>query len=140
MILFLTALLSVFNLCKIEHAPSTEWKIEYIDSEIKIESALLIIDDQTNGIKHERVIFRYSNLSSKKINVSFSRRMYYDGKCMGCDNNLDKKMTITLDPSEVIEYTEKNKDKVFYLFSRDLNNTISKKLDSFQITSIEKTY
>ena len=87
MLLILTTLFSLLNFNLIQHKTdlkielnsniSTEWKIEYIDSEIKIESATLIIDDKANGIKHERIIFKYSNLTSKKITISFSRKLYY---------------------------------------------------------------
>ena len=150
MLLILTTLFSLLNFNLIQHKTdlkielnsniSTEWKIEYIDSEIKIESATLIIDDKANGIKHERIIFKYSNLTSKKITISFSRKLYYNGKCIGCENNLDKKISITLNPLETISYDDLNNDKAYYVFSKDLNKTITKTLDSFQLTPIEKTY
>ncbi len=119
---------------------SIEWKIEYIDSEIKIESATLVVDDKVNGIKHERIIFKYSNLTSKKITISFSRKLYYNGKCIGCENSLDKKTSITLNPLESKSYGDLNNDKTYYVFSKDLNKTITKTLDSFQLTPIEKIY
>ncbi len=119
---------------------SIEWKIEYIDSEIKIESATLVVDDKVNGIKHERIIFKYSNLTSKKITISFSRKLYYNGKCIGCENSTDKKLSITLNPLESKSYDDLNNDKTYYVFSKDLNKTITKTLDSFQLTPIEKIY
>jgi hypothetical protein len=150
MLLILTTLFSLLNFNLIQHKTdlkielnsntSTEWKIEYIDSEIKIESATLIIDDKANGIKHERIIFKYSNLTSKKITISFSRKLYYNGKCIGCENSLDKKISITLNPLETISYDDLNNDKAYYVFSKDLNKTITKTLDSFQLTPIEKIY
>lgn len=150
MLLILTTLFSVLNFNSFLHNTDfktgyynnhlIEWKTEYIDSEIKIESATLIVDDKANGIKHERIIFKYSNLTSKKITISFSRKLYYNGKCIGCENSTDKKLSITLNPSETKSYDDLNNDKSFYIFSKDLNKTITKTLDSFQLTPIEKTY
>jgi hypothetical protein len=150
MLIFFYTLFSLLNFNLIEHKEnlkvnysnnhSTEWKIEYIDSEIKIESAALIIDDKANGIKHERIVFKYSNLSSKKITISFSRKLYYNGKCIGCENSLDKKISVSLNPLESKSYDDLNNDKTYYIFSKDLNKTITKILDSFQLTPIEKTY
>jgi hypothetical protein len=150
MLLILTTLFSMLNFNLIQHKTDlkiehnerflVEWKIEYIDSEIKVESRTLIVDDKANGIKHERIIFKYSNLSSKKITISFSRKLYYNGKCIGCENSLDKKISITLNPLESKSYDDLNNDKAYYVFSKDLNKTITKTLDSFQLTSIEKTY
>lgn len=150
MLLILTTLFSLLNFNLIQHKTdleielnsniSTEWKIEYIDSEIKVESRTLIVDDKANGIKHERIIFKYSNLTSKKITLSFSRKLYYNGKCIGCENSLDKKISITLNPLESKSYDDLNNDKAYYVFSKDLNKTITKTLDSFQLTPIEKIY
>ncbi|MCW3083313.1 MAG: hypothetical protein JWP12_679 [Bacteroidetes bacterium] len=116
---------------------TASWKEEYKDEQILIESSVAVYEDVINGIRHERVVFRYTNLTSQTITVSFNRTMNYDGVCYGCDHP-DKKYSITLAPMESKEYANDNKDKLFFIFSKDLNKTITKKLDSFRILNIEK--
>ncbi|OFY85417.1 MAG: hypothetical protein A3F72_03885 [Bacteroidetes bacterium RIFCSPLOWO2_12_FULL_35_15] len=149
MYLFLTILFSftTFNLSESENYSKTElsnqlsndWKIEYVDNEIKIESSKLIILDKTNGTNQERIVFKYTNLTFKKLTLSFARTLYYDGKCYGCDNQ-EKRFEILLNPSETKSYDDLTKDKLYFIFSKDLNNTIKKTLDSFQILKIEKHF
>jgi hypothetical protein len=88
-------------------------------------------------MKHERVVFRYTNLSNQNINYSFNRNLVYNGVCYGCDK-VEKKFTVQLKAKEVKEFSEIYKDKTFYVFSKDLKGTIKKTLDSFQLTNIEK--
>lgn len=149
MYLFLSILFSftTFNLSEspkfikteLSNQLSSDWKIEYIDNDIKIESSKLIVDDKKNGIKQERIIFKYTNLTSQKLTLTFSRTVYYNGKCYGCDNQ-DTRFTITLDSLETKSYDDLTKDKLYFIFSKDLNNTIKKTLDSFQFLKIEKTF
>lgn len=115
----------------------SSWKIEYQDEQIKIESKTINYESIKDGIKHERVVFKYTNLTSKMINISFNRNLIYNGICYGCDKS-DKKFLIKLNPKETKEFSEINKDKTFYIFSKDLKGTIKKTLDSFQLTNIEK--
>ena len=115
----------------------SDWKVEYKDSQIQVESKTIIYDSEKEGMKHERVVFRYTNLSDQNINYSFNRNLVYNGVCYGCDK-VEKKFTIQLKTKEVKEFSEIYKDKTFYVFSKDLKGTIKKTLDSFQLTNIEK--
>lgn len=115
----------------------SDWKVEYKDSQIQVESKTIIYDSEKEGMKHERVVFRYTNLSDQNINYSFNRNLVYNGVCYGCDK-VEKKFTIQLKAKEVKEFSEIYKDKTFYVFSKDLKGTIKKTLDSFQLTNIEK--
>jgi hypothetical protein len=113
------------------------WKKEYKDEQVLIESTVIVYDDVAAGLKQERVVFKYTNLTSGTLTVSFDRTLYYNGVCYGCDHK-DKKYKITLGPLEAKEYSKENQDKTYFIFSKDLNNTITKKLESFQILNIEK--
>lgn len=115
----------------------TEWKTEYKDASVLIESKIIIHESASDGTKHERVVFRYTNLSDQNINISFNRNLIYNGVCYGCDK-VDKKFVVQLKAKEVKEFSSVNKDKSFYVFSKDLKGTITKTLDSFQLTNIEK--
>lgn len=125
-----------FEKCNILTVES-DWKIEYKDAQIQIESKTITYENLKDGIKHERVVFRYTNLSNKGVSISFNRNLIYNGVCYGCDKP-DKKFHIQLNAKEVKEFSEINKDKTFYVFSKDLKGTIKKTLDSFQLTNIEK--
>lgn len=147
--LFLTILLSftTFNISEsqgyIKAAISdpilNEWKIEYVDKDVKIESSKLIVVDKANGTNLERIVFRYTNLTSQKFTLSFARTVYYNAKCYGCDNQ-EKRFEILLNPLEIKSYDNLTKDKLYFIFSKDLNKIIEKTLDSYQILKIEKAF
>src|SRR6218665_95424 len=113
------------------------WKTEYIDPELRIESSVIVYEDAAAGTKHERVIFRYTNMTNKQMTVSFERTLTYDGVCYGCDKP-EKRFVVELAPMETKQFSKENKDKTFYIFSKDIKNTIRKKLDKYNITKIEK--
>jgi hypothetical protein len=112
------------------------WKTEYEDQQVIIESGIAVYSGKNNEILHERVVFRYTNRTSKNIQLSFGRKMMYNGVCYGCDK-ADKLFLVDLKPGEIKEYSEENKDKTFYIFSKDLKKTIQRTLDSFEITNIQ---
>lgn len=58
------------------------WKIEFQNSEIKVESAIINLTQPKDGISHEIVIFRYTNLTRKNISLSFNRSSYYGNVCV----------------------------------------------------------
>ncbi len=114
---------------------NTNWKIEFQNSEIIIESAVVNLTQTKDGISHEIVIFRYTNLSQKNISLSFNRSSYYGNVCYGC-NGKESQFKLDLKPSQALEYKEGEKNKTFYLFSKDLKGTIKKELSKFEITNI----
>ncbi len=124
---------SKFNFVKIE----SDWKVEYKDIQIQIESKTIIYESIKDGIKHERIVFRYTNLSNQNITITFNRNLVYNGICYGCDKP-EKNYSVQLNAKEVKEFSDVNKSKTFYFFSKDLKGTIKKTLDSFQLTNIEK--
>jgi len=111
------------------------WKIEFQNSEIKIESAIVNLTQPKDGISHEIVIFRYTNLTQKNISLSFNRSSYYGNVCYGCDGK-ESQFKLDLKPGQALEYKEGERNKTFYLFSKDLKGTIKKELSKFEITNI----
>jgi len=111
------------------------WKIEFQNSEIKVESAIVNLTQPKDGISHEIVIFRYTNLSKKNISLSFNRSTFYGNVCYGCDGK-ESQFKLDLKPGQTIEYKEGERNKTFYLFSKDLKGTIKKELSKFEITNI----
>ncbi|MCD6067257.1 MAG: hypothetical protein K0S33_2083 [Bacteroidetes bacterium] len=114
------------------------WKTEYENTQVLIESSRIVYTSPGNTTNHERVVFRYTNRTNGNLKLSFGRKMMYNGVCYGCDKT-DKKFTIVLSAQQSKEFSTENKDKTFYIFSKDLKNTITKTLDSFELTNIETT-
>jgi len=111
------------------------WKIEFQNNEIKVESAIVKLVQPQDGITHEIVIFRYTNLTQKNISLSFNRSSYYGNVCYGCEGK-ESQFKLDLKPLETIEYKEGERNKTFYLFSKDLKGTIKKELSKFEIINI----
>lgn len=114
------------------------WKQEYQDNQLKIESATIQYVDPKTGMNQERIVFRYTNLGGKKLKVTFGRKMMYNGVCYGCEKT-DKSYEVELNPNESKEYSEQNRSKTFYIFSKDNKGTITKTLDGFEITNLQIT-
>lgn len=112
-----------------------EWQTYYEEQGISIQYRLLEIDDAQLGIHHERIVFRYENTTNTEVHLSFNRTMVYS------DNQTakpqEKTFSITIPANSSIEYNSSNsKDKTYYIFSKDLKNTIKQSLVKFDLKDI----
>jgi hypothetical protein len=107
----------------------------YRDSLVVISLTKTNFDSPQDGIYHERINYRFENLSSKKITISFNRSTVYtpSTNATGDMNQLQ----IDLEPHSHADCISNPRDKRFYTFSKDLKNTIQKKLTNVQILNIE---
>jgi hypothetical protein len=69
----------------------SDWKVEYKDSQIQIESKTIIYDSEKEGMKHERVVFRYTNLSNQNYFGSGNIRNYGITASLGLKYNFKRK-------------------------------------------------
>ena len=113
------------------------WKTEYKDEFVLIQSKTTVYDNPSDGIKHERIVFKYTNLTKQDISISFNRNLFYNGVCYGC-NQPERRYTVQLKATEVKEYSSKNTESEYFIFSKDLQGFITKTLDSFHIVNLEK--
>jgi hypothetical protein len=107
----------------------------YRDSFVVISLTKTNFDSPQDGIFHERINYRFENLSSKNITISFNRTAVY-APSTNATRDMNQ-LEIKLAPHSFADCASHPRDKRFYTFSKDLKNTIQKKLTNVQILNIE---
>ena len=57
---------------------------------------------ESNGIKQQWLLFRYSNKTSENKEISFNYDLYYDDVCKTCNSD-EYEIQFDLGPNEVLE-------------------------------------
>ena len=128
-----TLLLSTFLMIQV-FAFSQEWTPFYSNDTISIEYAETIYNDAVHNHIHERIIFRYTNLTSEEVTFSFERLLAYDG--VEFPSSPERIFKLKLGPNEVKGYNDEViHDKLYYIFRKDVNDMIKSKLSFFDIIS-----
>ena len=131
-ILLLAMLLSVKGL----YSQSNNWEIVYQSSALNIYSNYTECHDVANGIHKEKVLLKFENLTNQDLELSYSREMWYDDRCLGCEENASEyTYTINLSPYESKAGDCATKDKTWYIFSKFLNRKTAE-LSRFEIKDV----
>ncbi len=97
---------------------------------IKISAQKKDYRNDADGIWHERIEFSFENKTTNALQIEFSRELVYNNKTYTSDANRFK---ISLSPQEIKTANQNNRDKTFYIFSKDHKQTIKTELVYFQI-------
>ncbi len=97
---------------------------------IKISTQKKDYRNDADGIWHERIEFSFENKTTNALQIEFSRELVYNNKTYTSDANRFK---ISLSPQEIKTANQNNRDKTFYIFSKDHKQTIKTELVYFQI-------
>ncbi|MBL1280930.1 MAG: hypothetical protein COA33_011690 [Fluviicola sp.] len=112
-----------------------DWATYFSDDKLTIDVAKVIYKDKTHGLEHERIVFRYVNKTPQEIHFSFSRIHSYDG--IELQSSPEREFEITLLPNETRGYSKSvEKNKLYYIFKKDNNDFIKRKLSSFDVLTI----
>ena len=113
------------------------WEKVYSDDQLAIFKAEYTHEVKSNNHSHQRIIFKYTNLTNKNISFSVSREHYFDGKCSGC-NGSENNFKVSLQPNESKQFnTEENKNKTYYVFKKDNRGFIKRQLTDLKIAKIK---
>src|SRR5690606_6998530 len=111
---------------------SQEWSNLQSDKAVSIDFAKVSYENSANGINHERIVFKYTNLTNSDLKISFQRSISYDAS--GALKSQDKTYELTVPANSSVGYNDENmNDKTFYIFSKDLKGTIKRSLTNFEI-------
>lgn len=113
---------------------SQDWQTYYSNDTIRIEVGEVIYNDQSAGIAHNRLVFKYINLLAQPLDFSFDRVHAYNG--IELTESPERHLVIHLNPSQILTYEDNQHNKSFYIFREDLNGVIQKKLTAFEIKNI----
>ena len=106
---------------------SQDWMESYKDASCLIEYSKITYEDPSYGMNHERLVFRYVNLTSQEITIDFDRKIAYDG--VDLSNSQERTFTIVIPGNSTMEYSDEVKNnKLYYVFISDNKGTIKRKL------------
>lgn len=104
------------------------WKEVKTNDTVKIYVKEIHYHDIVNDIDHQRLVFRYENLTAKLIEISFNRELIYNNKMY----TQDEDFAIQIPANGISEYSEsESKNKSFYIFKKDNKGWIKNTLDSY---------
>src|SRR5687767_9458060 len=131
------SLLMLFIAAFIHAAVSQEtWRNYYSSDEIKINYRSMECHDNINGIHKKLVLFQFVNLTERILSLSFDKQMWYNDRCIGCDNSPEQHFTMRLAPKQIIAGScEDKKAKSLYIVEKMLNAQ-SSTLTKFDLTNI----
>ena len=114
---------------------SQNWTSYYSDSKVQIDFAKVDFTDKKHGLHHERLVFRYTNKSNDELVLQFSRVLAYNQQELAHSPESD--FELILAPNSSSSYSKEfERNKTYYIFVKDYNGFIKKKLTSFDIINI----
>ena len=115
---------------------SQNWIESYSDASISIQYTKIDFESPSDGIHHERFIFRYVNHTNQNLHLTFGRNISYNGEELAASS--ERTFELVLPAGSTISYDDSKKyDKTYYIFSRDHKETIQRKLSVFECINIE---
>ncbi len=115
---------------------SQEWTTFQTNEYISIEYARIDHVSKSDGIHHQRIIFKYTNLTDSDLELSFQRLLTYNAK--NGELLQEKTYSVSLPAQGSVQYNQTNStDKTFYIFYKDLGGTIKSNLANFEIVHLE---
>ena len=134
--LFLIALIST----TLSAANPADWKTYFKNDTVKIEYAYQVCDFSSTA-SQELVIFKFTNLSSQKILLSYKANIWNNDICINCEQKSEEsRYTIQVLSNETIITKCDNDWKKFAIFSAFITNNKEAKrynsLTKFELTEI----
>jgi hypothetical protein len=120
---------SCFSLCSY----GQNWKTIESTDQYSLSVAEVEYDSASDGIHHQRIVFKYENYSNTPLELSFNREVQY-GEIATTQEQTFK---VSIPAKAVVEYGDATKyDKTYYIFKKDYKGTIKKELKDFKITNL----
>jgi len=115
---------------------SQNWQTYFSDSKVDIQFAVVNHDTPSHHRSHERILFKYVNKSAEPLTINFDRPLAYDGQDLPTSS--ERNFTIELSANSELSFNrETNKSKLFYIFSKDNNDIIKRRLTAFDIINFK---
>lgn len=110
---------------------SIPWKVVAENSTVTIESGYK--DYNANNVNKRYLVLRLTNNTNQDITVTFTKKMWYNGKEVIPD---DYEVTLTIPANSYVEGDVYDTDKSLLILSESLDGTITSKLTDYEIKII----
>lgn len=132
--LFFVLLTTIFT--SFGFSQQLKWKVVTATPSYSISVAEMHYQNRKNDIDHQRLIFKYENKTDAPLELSFRRKVNYNGKTALQDRTFD----IQLPAHSSKEYAASEKhDKLYFIYKKDNKGFISQTLTNFTIIQIKTT-
>lgn len=109
-----------------------EWEVVLANENVIISVAEFHFNDTKNDINHQRLGFKYENISDQALTLTFEREVNYSGMY----KKQEQTYQIKLLPHTAKQYGEKA-DRTYYLFKKDKQNFIHEQLMGYRIINLK---
>ena len=134
--------IAFFSLCTFNSMGSnpTEWEIYFENDTVKIEYTYQNCDFSSTA-KQEVIVFKFTNLISQNILLSYKADIWHNNVCTNCEQESEEsRYTIQIPSNETITTNCNNEWKEFVIFSAFITNDDEKKryasLTKFELKEI----
>lgn len=135
---FIAALLLLISGVFSNISAQSEWQLHSEKNNVFIKTQKAACNDVANGIHKELILLKFENTNAYAVNVSFRKELWYNGKCLNCDNISEEHIiNVSLKANEVLEGNCKS-GKQLSIFSKMLNLKKSE-LTRFELKDISVT-
>ena len=128
--IFTTAIMALF--CATAFGVD-DWKTYSKKDQIEIRYRSADCHDEVNGIHQQKILLQFINLSNEIKEVTFSKELIYSGSASVANDV--KSYSLLLQPGETKEGLCSDKNKVLFIFSKQLNLQ-SRELEKFELKNI----
>lgn len=112
---------------------SQEWKTIESNDLISVHAAEMEHKSPSDGIHHQRLVFRYENHTSDPVELRFNREVQYDNTTL----KQEQDFVITIPGNGSLQYdAAKQYDKTYYIFKKDHEGVIKRSLQDYKITNL----
>lgn len=118
-----------------------DWSTYYEDDHIEIKISSQACHLPSRGTHQQVLYLSYRNKTQSTIELSFDRKVWYDGQCYGCTAGAEKEVLIELPPLAVEQASCSNgsKDKRLQIFQWSIEGGSKARLTNFELANIQVT-
>lgn len=122
-----------------DNVSNSEWQEVFSNDQVIIKYKYQYCNEPSKGINNEYVYFQFTNLTTENLEISFSKELWYNTKCITCNNESQEyNFTVKLNPGEYIEgKCGETNDRALYIFSKMADGLSKSELTSFNLKNIK---
>jgi hypothetical protein len=115
----------------------SDWQVYYENNEVRVEYKYQSCNLPWEGSHNENVYLKFVNKTTTLITVSWRNELWYNGKCHGCDGNIEFKNQLQLSPGSTQQGScSTSSPKELVILSKLLNVESKTKLSGFDLKDV----
>lgn len=110
-----------------------DWQAIEKNDQFSVSASEIEYKSPSDGVHHQRIVFRYENHTSHPLELSFNREVTYGDAVTNDEQNF----VVNIPARGIVEYDKsKTHDKTYYIFKKDYENFIKQSLKDYRIINL----